>query len=166
MARSACTSVCLRLDICSSVQPMIGTDDARDAVVAGCVAAVLSGAPSTTHALMHRINPLEASLAAGTLLAPGEERASRLLPAALVAHGALSLGWALVLAVGLPRRRTVAWSVPAGLAIAALDLGVVGRRYPRIRALPLAPQILDHVAFSATAAWVLTRRRARLAPGR
>jgi hypothetical protein len=138
---------------------MPATEDARDAVLAGAVAAVLSGVPSTAHAILHRVNPLEASLAAGTLLLAHETRASRLLPAAIVAHGALSLGWALVLAATLPRRRTVAWSVAGGLAIAALDIGVVGRRYPRIRALPLAPQVLDHVAFAATVGWVLSRRR-------
>jgi hypothetical protein len=138
----------------------------EDAVVAGAVAAVLSGVPSTTHALATGANPVEASLAAGTLLLPGEERASRLLPAAMAAHGALSLGWSLVLAVALPRRRIVAWSLPAGLAIAALDLGIVGRRFPRIRALPLVPQILDHVAFAAAVAWVLGQRRARHATDR
>jgi hypothetical protein len=49
----------------------------------------------------------------------------------VLAHAALSLGWALVLAACLPRRQTLAWAVPAGLAIAALDLGVVGRRFAR-----------------------------------
>jgi hypothetical protein len=130
-----------------------------DAVVAGAVASVLSGAPSTLHALVSGINPLEASLAAGTLLLPREERASRLLPAAIVAHGALSLGWALVLAASVPRGREVPWSVAGGLAIAALDLGVVGRRFPRIRALALLPQVLDHVAYGATVGVVLSRRR-------
>ena len=61
-----------------------------------------------------------------------------LLLAAVPVHLALSLGWALLLARVLPRRHTVAWATAAGLAIAALDLGVVGRRFPRIRALPLA----------------------------
>ena len=140
---------------------MLDMDAIEDAVVAAALAAVLSGVPSTAHALATGINPLEASLAAGTLLLPREERASRLLPAAIVAHGALSLGWALVLAATLPRRRTVAWSVAGGLAIAALDLGVVGRRYPRIRALALAPQVLDHVAFGATVGCVVKRRRDR-----
>jgi hypothetical protein len=138
---------------------MLDRELVEDAVAAGAVAALVSGVPSTTHALATGANPVEASLAAGTLLLGGEERASRLLPAAMAAHGALSLGWALVLAIALPRRRIVAWSVPAGLAIAALDLGVVGRRFPRIRALPLVPQILDHVAFAAAVAWVLGRRR-------
>lgn len=130
-----------------------------DAIVAGAVAAVASGAPSTLHAIATRQNVLEASLAAGTLLLSGDERRSRLLPAAVVTHGALSLGWSAVLTLCLPRRRTVAWSIPAGLAIAALDLGVVGRRFPRIRELPLAPQIADHVAFALTVAVVLERRR-------
>ncbi len=129
-----------------------------DVLAAAAVAAVLSGAPSTTHALLTHTNPLEASLAAGTLLLPCEQRASRLLPAALLAHAALSLGWAAVLAAILPRRRTLLPAVAAGLAIAALDLGVVGRRFPRIRALALAPQILDHVAYAVTVGAVLERR--------
>ena len=160
MARSACTDTTLHLDLC----PAGSRGVFADAAVAGAVAAVLSGAPSTAHALLTGADPFEASLAAGTLLLPSERRASRLLPAALAAHGALSLGWAVVLAVVLPRRRTVAWSLPAGLGIAALDLGVVGRRYPRIRALPLAPQVLDHLAYAAAVGSVLSRRRARRAP--
>ncbi|HEV7882195.1 MAG TPA: hypothetical protein VGO81_01430 [Solirubrobacteraceae bacterium] len=130
-----------------------------DALAAGAVAAVLSGAPSTLHALATGRDPLEASLAAGTLLLGRERRPARLLVAAAVAHVALSLGWAVVLAVVLPRRRTMAAAAAAGLAIAALDLGVVGRRYPRIRALPLVPQVLDHVAYAVTVGVVLQHRR-------
>jgi hypothetical protein len=130
-----------------------------DALAAGAVAAVVSGAPSTLHALLTGRDPLEASLAAGTLLLPGEQRPARLLPAATVAHVALSLGWAVVLAHVLPRRRAPAAAALAGLAIAALDLGLVGRRLERIRALPLAPQVLDHVAYAVTVAVVLERRR-------
>jgi hypothetical protein len=132
-----------------------------DVLAAAAVAAVLSGAPSTAHALLTRTNPLEASLAAGTLLLPREERASRLLPAAALAHAALSLGWAVVLAAILPRRRTTLPAAAAGLAIAALDLGVVGRRFPRIRALPPGPQILDHIAYAVTVGMVLERRADR-----
>jgi hypothetical protein len=132
-----------------------------DALAAGAVAAVLSGAPSTLHALLTGRDPLEASLAAGTLLLPRERRPSRLLPAAAVAHVALSLGWAAVLAAVLPRRHATAAAVVAGLAIAALDLGVVGRRLERIRALPLAPQVLDHVAYAVIVAVVLERRGRR-----
>ena len=131
-----------------------------DALVAGAVAAVLSGAPSTLHALATGRDPLEASLAAGTLLLRRERRPARLLAAAAVAHAGLSLGWAGVLAAVLPRRHATAAAVAAGLAIAALDLGVVGRRFERIRALPLAPQVLDHVAYAVTVAVVLRRRAA------
>lgn len=133
-----------------------------DALAVGAVAAVLGGVPSTLHALLTGRDPLEASLAAGTLLlGAGERRRARLLAAAVVAHLALSLGWAIVLAAVLPRRRTAAMAAAAGLAIAALDLGVVGRRLPRIRALPLLPQVLDHVAYGLTVGAVLERRRAR-----
>ena len=45
----------------------------------------------------------------------------------------------------------------AGLAIAALDLGLVGRRFPRIAALPLLPQLADHAAFGAIAGLCSTR---------
>ena len=131
----------------------------EDGLAAGAVAALLSGAPSTLHALATRTSPLEATLAAGTLLAPRSSRPAVLLLAAVPVHLALSFGWALLLAAVLPRRRTIAWATLAGVGIAALDLGVVGRRFPRIRALALAPQVLDHVAYGATVGLVLSRRR-------
>jgi len=79
--------------------------------------------------------------------------------AAVPVHLALSLGWAQVLAALVPRRRPLLGSVVGGLAIAALDLGVVGRRFPRIRALPQPPQWLDHVAYGATVGAVLRALR-------
>ena len=132
-----------------------------DGLRAGAVAAVVSGAPSTLHALATRTSPLEATLAAGTLLAPRARRPAVLLLAAVPVHLVLSLGWALLLAAVLPRRRPVAWGALAGLAIAALDLGVIGRRFPRIRALPPVPQVLDHLAYGATVGAVLSRLSAR-----
>jgi hypothetical protein len=130
-----------------------------DALVAGAIAAVVSGAPSTLHALLTGRDPLEASLAAGTLLLADEQRPARLLAAAAVAHVALSLGWAVVLARVVPRRGAPGAAAVAGLAIAALDLGLVGRRFERIRTLPLTPQVLDHVAYAVTVAAVLGRKR-------
>jgi hypothetical protein len=132
----------------------------RDVVVSGAVAGVVSGAPSTAYALWTGGDPLEASLAAGTILLPRERRDGRLLAAGAVAHAALSLGWAAVLAAILPRRAPVV-AAAAGVGIAALDLGVVGRRLPRVRALPVAAQLADHVVFAATVGAVLSRRRAR-----
>jgi hypothetical protein len=117
------------------------------AVRAGAVAAVLSGAPSTMHALVTGRDPLEATLAAGSILLPGETRRARLLAAALPVHLTLSLGWAIVLdRAGVRSARAGA---VAGLAIAAVDLALPGRRFPRVRALPPAPQLADHVAFGA-----------------
>lgn len=121
----------------------------NNSIAAGLAGAVLSGAPSTTHALLTRTDPLEGARAAGTLLLPRETRTLPLLAAATVAHLGLSLGWAAVLRAVLPARRGAAWGALGGLAIAALDLGVIGRRVPRIHALPLLPQVADHVAYGA-----------------
>ena len=141
------------------VRPTPSVSTVDDVVAAGLLAAAVSGAPSTVYALWRGRDPLEAALAAGTLLLPHERRPGRLLPAAAVTHVALSLGWAAVLARSLPERATVAWAVPAGLAIAGLDLGVVGRHFDRIRALPQPPQVADHVAYAITVGAVLQRRR-------
>lgn len=135
----------------------------RDGLAAGAVAAVASGAPSTLHAIATRASVLEGALAAGSLLLPRERRRVPLLLAAIPVHVAISLGWAVVLAPALPRRGTVAAGAAAGLAIAALDLGVIGRRHPRIRALPLWPQVADHLAFGTVAGAVIAARRARRA---
>ncbi|MEO5575375.1 MAG: hypothetical protein ABIR67_00420 [Gaiellaceae bacterium] len=68
-------------------------------------------------------------------------------------HLALSLGWTIALDRAEVRG---AWrGALAGLAIAVLDLGVVGRRFPRIGELPLLPQLADHVAFGAIACVLL-----------
>ena len=136
----------------------------RDGLAAGTAAAVLSGLPSTVDALVRGADPLEAPAAAGTLLLASERRTGRLLLAAVLVHIALSLGWALVLASVLPRRATLAFGAAGGLLIAAFDLGLVGRRFPRIRALALAPQIADHLAFGAVVGAVVRRRRASTDP--
>ena len=89
------------------------------------------------------------------MLLPNETRPLRLASAAAVAHAGLCLGWTAVLAQILPREHRAGAGVGAGLLIAGLDLGVVGRRYPRIRALPLAPQLADHIAFGLLVALTL-----------
>jgi hypothetical protein len=77
----------------------------------------------------------------------------------LPVHLALSLGWAGVMVVALPRRAEPAWAVVAGLAIAALDLSVIGRRIPAIRTLPQGRQWADHVAYGLAVRLVLQTRR-------
>jgi hypothetical protein len=108
-------------------------------------------------ALFRENDPLEATLAAGSMLLPDEERTARLLAAAVPVHFGVSILWAVVLERVLPRRHGVWWGAAAGLGIAALDLLVVGRRFERIRKLPLAPQLADHVLYGATVGYALSR---------
>jgi hypothetical protein len=123
--------------------------DGRDTLVATAVAAIVSGAPSTAHSLCTSTSVLTATRAAGSLLG----RAS--VPRGLVAHAVLSLSWGVVLTRVLPRGNRAVMGAFAGAAIAALDLGVIGRRVPAIRALPQVPQWLDHVVFGAVFGAVL-----------
>ena len=144
-----------------------------DGLVAGAVAGVVSGLPSTAAAVRHGTGVLTATRAAGTLL--GRPTVVR----GAVAHVVLSLGWGVVLARWLPAPRPSSASEPAaeltdrppagaaagaiagaaaGAAIAILDLGVVGRRFPAIRGLPQVPQWFDHLAFGAVVGVVLARR--------
>jgi hypothetical protein len=121
-------------------------------VKAGLIAAMLSGAPSTLHALATKNDVLAATRAAGTLL--GKPSITR----GALAHLALSAGWTAVLtAVHRHRPLTATTGALAGLAIAALDLELVGRNVPAIRALPRWPQWADHVAFGALVGGLLAR---------
>ena len=124
---------------------------------AGLVAGVLSGVPSTTHALATGRSPLDAVRAAGTLLVADDAAPGARAAAGVIAHAAISVGWGVVLAAVLPRRHAVLCGALAGLAIAGLDLGVLARRWPRVRALPTLPQIADHTAYGALVGFVLSR---------
>jgi hypothetical protein len=129
------------------------------AVEAGLVAAVVGGAPSTLVTLARGEDVLAAARAAGTLLLPRERRALPLLAAAVPVHLALSLGWAVVMERTLPRGREPLTGAVAGLAIAALDLGVIGRRLPAIRTLPQGRQWAYHAAYGVAVGAVLAWRR-------
>ena len=107
------------------------------------------------HALATSHDPLEAVLAAGSVLLPGETSRSKLVAAAVPLHLALSLAWTL--AFDRAGVRTARGGALAGLAVAALDLAAIGRRFPRVRALPLGPQLADHAAFGAIAGRLLGR---------
>src|SRR4051794_41664006 len=137
-----------------------------DALAAGAAGAVLSGVPSTAVTVARRESLLDGATAAGSILMPGERRTLPLVAAAVPVHLALSFGWAAVMSVLLPRRATVPAGVAGGLAIAALDLELVGRAFPRIRALPQGRQWADHVAYGLAGGAGLRRPRAtRAAPG-
>lgn len=134
---------------------------AADVAVATGVAAVVSGVPSTLVAVVRGDDALQATRAAGSLALGGDADGRALVVAGAVVHSVLSLVWTAVLAALLPRRRPIVAGALAGAAIAAFDLGVVGRRFPAMRALPVAPQVADHVAFGACVGAVLRRRDRR-----
>jgi hypothetical protein len=130
-----------------------------DALVAGLLAAVVSGAPSTLVTLARGEDVLESGRAAGTLVLGEHAPGPLLLAAALPVHLALSVGWAYALAAAVPWGRELGGCAAGGLAIAALDLLVIGRRFPRIRALPQGRQWADHLAYGVTVGAVLRARR-------
>ena len=137
----------------------------RAGVRAGAVAAILSGLPSTVHTLVTGGDLTESTQAVGTLLLADDAPRGRLLLAGAAAHVAISLGWGVALAPFVPSRHPVRWGMGAGLAIAALDIGVIGRRFARVRALPPMPQVADHIAFGAVVALLVSRSRDRALPG-
>src|SRR3954467_13234913 len=130
-----------------------------DALAAGAAGALLSGVPSTAVTLLRRESLLDGATAAGSILLPTERRTLPLVAAAVPVHLALSVGWAAVMSALLPRRATVPAAVAGALAIAALDLELIGRAFPRVRALPQGRQWADHVAYGLAVGAVVRRRR-------
>jgi hypothetical protein len=130
-----------------------------DVVAAGLAGAVVSGLPSTLYTLLRREDPLEGGRAVGRVLLPREERTLVLLAAGAPVHLALSLGWAGVLGAVLPERGEPALATLGGLAIAGLDLVVLGRFFKPIAALPQGRQWADHVAFGLSVGVVLRATR-------
>jgi hypothetical protein len=128
-------------------------------VAAGLAGAACSAVPSTVWSLLHGDDVLEGGRAAGAILLPHERRTHVLLAAGAPVHLGLSLGWSAVIAATLPPRAEPVWGVVGALAIAALDLGVVGRRIPAIRALPQGRQWADHAAYGLSVGIVLRARR-------
>ena len=134
-----------------------------DVVGAGVAGAVVSGAPSTLWTLVEGGDVAEGGRALGKVLLPRTERTWVLLAAGAPVHLALSLGWAGVLGAVLPERHEPVLGALGGLAIAGLDLAVLGRFFAPIAALPQGRQWADHVAFGLTVGAVLqaTRRADR-----
>ena len=123
-------------------------------------AAALSGTPSTLLALCRQRElrsvvayVREATCAVGTVLPPGRPGFIR---GALV-HAGISVLCGAGLARMMPERRSVSWGACAGLGIGVINVGVIGRRFPEIAALPLIPQLADNVAFGAVFAFVVDR---------
>ena len=124
----------------------------NDLVPAALVAGLLSGVPSTIHALVTR-RPLRVTVAAA-----GELLGRPSVVRGLAAHTIVTIGWTSVLLAVLPRTATAAWGAAAGAVIGVADLAIADRRFPAIAALPRLPQLADHVAFGAMVGAVVAVR--------
>jgi hypothetical protein len=136
----------------------------KDVFIAGGCAAALSGIPSTVYAWWTGRDVLEATRAAGAMLIRADSSDPALFASAAVVHGSISLFWAVVLALLLPRRHLLLGSLAALAAIAFLDLRLIGPLFPEVYALPFWPQFADHLAFGAVFGVMLDwriRRRER-----
>jgi hypothetical protein len=126
-------------------------------------AAIFSGLPSTLHAFRAGGSfgsavryVYDATCAVGTLVPPGRPGFVR----GAIVHVGISVTFGEALARALPRRRSIVWGATAGLAIGVVNVGLIGRRFPAIAALPLIPQLADNTAFGAVFAAVADRRHA------
>jgi len=128
---------------------------------ASLLAGTLSGLPSTLHAFVQQhslrssaVYAYRATRAVGTLVPPGRPGFTR----GAVVHLAISMLCGETLARTLPRDHAAAWGAAAGLAIGVINVGVIGRSFPAISALPLLPQLADNVMFGMVFAVALDRR--------
>ncbi len=138
------------------------TRERRRVIEGTAAAAVLSAAPSALISVGRNraVGPaigdvLVATRAAGSLVPPGRLGLVR----GSVAHLGVSLVCGELLARTLPQKHSVMWGAGAGLGIGVVNLRVIGRGCPQLRALPLMPQLADNVAFGALFALVADRRR-------
>ncbi|HYC48201.1 MAG TPA: hypothetical protein VED01_22230 [Burkholderiales bacterium] len=137
-----------------------------DLLYAWIAATLLSGIPSTVHALVTGGDPLEATRAAGAMLAPAQSALPKLLLAAALVHATVSLFWAAVLLAVLPRRHVVLWAILAAALIGVLDLRIIAPVFfPEVAALSFWPQFADHVMWGACIGVTLAFRYKRRETG-
>lgn len=118
------------------------------------LATLFSGIPSTLYALLTGRDPLEATRAAGAMMAMPDS-----LAAAALVHASVSFFWAVVLWLLLPYRRAMGWGLVASAAIAVLDLRVIAPAFfPEVAALDFWPQFADHLMWGACVGFALARR--------
>ncbi|WP_374566507.1 hypothetical protein [Ideonella sp.] len=95
------------------------------------------------------------------LIAAGSPHAA-LFAAAAVVHGSVSVFWAGVAGMLLPRRHTTGWAIALAVAIGWLDLRVIAPHwFPSVQALAFWPQMADHLMWGACLGVVLQRQSAR-----
>jgi hypothetical protein len=134
--------------------------DRRRIMQATAAAALLGGAPSTLDAFRrHRkMRPVvayvrDATSVVGTLVPPGRPGFIR----GAIIHVGISVLCGEALARTLPQTHSTSCGAVAGLAIGVINVGVIGRRFPAIRELPLVPQLADNVAFGVVFAAIVDR---------
>ena len=132
-------------------------------VRAGLAAALLSGAPSTLVAVVRGEDVFASTEAVGTVVLPRWRKGWARVAAGAVAHLVISLFWARVLEGLLSDNDDASGAVLAGAAcgaaIAAIDIGGIGRFLPPIRELAAGPVVADHLAYGAIVGYVLHRSR-------
>ena len=134
--------------------------DRRRIMRATAVAAALSGAPSTLDAFRRQRDlrsvmtyVWDTTCSVGTLVPLGQPDFMR----GALLHVGISVLCGEGLARTVPETNSVIWGAGAGLVIGVINVGVIGRRFPAIAALPLVPQLADNVAFGALFAFVVDR---------
>ena len=83
----------------------------RELAWAWFAATLLSGAPSTAYAWWSGGDPWQATWAAGAMLIAASSSHAALFAAAALVHGSVSVCWAVVAGVVLPRRHTAWWAI-------------------------------------------------------
>jgi FtsH-binding integral membrane protein len=136
---------------------------ARDWLVAGAAATLLSGIPSTLYSMLTGADVLAPTRAAGRMLVPAGASELQLFVAAALVHTAISFFWAALLILMLPRKHVTLWSVIAAALIGVLDLCIIAPLFfPEVAALAFWPQMADHVMWGASFGLALAHRwRAR-----
>jgi hypothetical protein len=131
----------------------------RRVLEATAAASVLAGAPSLAVALSRGgvagawRDGMRATRAIGVLLPPARPN----LVGGAVAHFAISAAAGELFGRLLPVRHSVAWGAAGGTVMGLVNVGLIGRRFPAIRALPFGRQVADNVAFGVIFAAVADR---------
>jgi hypothetical protein len=96
---------------------------------------------------------VRATRAIGVLVPPGRPN----LVGGVVAHFAISAAAGELFGRFLPVRHSVVWGAAGGAVMGLVNVGLIGRRFPAVRALPFGRQIADNVAFGVIFAAVADR---------
>ena len=127
----------------------------QDGLIAALFAGIFSGIPSTLYAFFSGGDIYKATLAAGSILIGPNASFESLIVSAVIVHSSLSIFWATLLSVILPKRFIFVWAIVAAAGIAILDLLIIGQMFPLIEALSFLPQLADHIAFGGIVGVVL-----------